>query len=245
MPTGWMSPLPIRLGGGATRIERYYRGLRSAIGDGGAGPPGGLEDVWRMIEARAIGASYDACARAAHQMWPQTMTDLLDGWEAKLGLPRAPTLVERQAVVRLALIRELDASLPAMRIELQDIDPNLDIENVDWTEEPMTQFGRAFGPLPGVSDLAYGTGRNAGRVASAWPNWSFGFLVRVRYQLPAGETLIPVASRARAEDYLNEVLPAWVDFELYNLADGSDGLGFYLEGGPNGDSLLDQTAFGH
>lgn len=233
---GWHNPLPMDVGGGETDTERVWTALRDAVGEGGAGPVDGLEDAWRQIKAQAIAADFAAVERAALQGVPGYQTDHLEVYEQLLSIPRADTTAERQAAVAAALVSQLAADVPSILQALKQIDPAFEVDAVQWAQATVVYFGKAFGPLDGAPP--YGTGQASGMSASGWPNYASDFVLHVRYQLAPGQTKPPAESTAAARRMLGEVLPAWVDFTIYT------GVGFLLDGGPNGDSLLDLTAFG-
>ncbi len=237
MPYGVMNPYPFQYGDGPTPVEKNYRALRSAVGVGGAGPVGGLEDAWRICKARAITAAMQPVEAAVMQAFPYKMTDHLSLWEGHLGIAQADTEEERRAAVAAAILAKVSADIPTIRAELQSIDPNADVESVAYANCTIVQFGKAFGPRPGASGPAYGSGISSGISFNGWPNFSTDFILHVRYTLTGSQTQIPAASRFALSRYLNDVLPSWVDYVIYV------GTGFYLDGGPDGTSRLDQTAF--
>jgi hypothetical protein len=239
----WKNPFPLRFGG-RSRVDRIYQALRKALGQGGAGPDGGIEDLWERAQARAIAAAQTAVEHAYYQRWPHTMTSALSTWEAHFGLPTLNNLPDRQAAVTKVFVEELDATIPGLIAALLAIDPNFTIEQLAFDASSQMGFGRMFGPLPGAPGSPFGTGQAAARRSGELHNFSDTFVLRVRYVLPPNVTIIPPATRAAAEALLNETLPSWVDYELYNVTEGGEGRGFYLDGGVDGTSLLDQTAFG-
>ncbi len=232
---GWHNPLPFQVGGGETDTETIWRGLRSVVGEGGCGPEHGLEDSWRQVKAQAIAADAAAIERAMLQGIPGKQTDHLEVYEDLLGLARAATETERQSAVAAAITAQISADVPTLRARLQAIDPALDVENVAYANATTTHFGKAFGPRTGGP--AYGSGQSSGIHATGWPNYASDFVLHVRYTLPSGATIPPADVLAAARRMLNEALPAFVDFEIYTST------GFYLDGGVDGTSLLDLTAF--
>ena len=97
MPLGWSNALPLELGGGPTDAERIYTALRRAMGQGGAGPEGGIEDLWRQCKARAIADAGLGLEAAVLQAFPGEATELLETWEELLGVQPAATVADALA----------------------------------------------------------------------------------------------------------------------------------------------------
>jgi hypothetical protein len=223
-----------------------YKALRLALGksygvgtdiDLAIGPREGLRDLWTKCEARVVAAALSKWEHAIWQAFPHTATSFLRLWEDMLLVSPVGSVYERQEAVAQKYTRRVDATVPGLRRSLQEIDERFDVELVPYDLTFATVHGKAFGPLPGVTAAPYGTGLWADRESTAFPNFSDIFIVRVRFLGPLTDTL-----KAKAVDLLDDVLPAWVDFEIYTLSDGPSGEGFYLDGGPNNDSFLDVTA---
>ncbi len=242
MGLGWGNPLPLSLGGGPTLTELIYDSIRKAHGRGpngsqAIGPVDGIRDLWTIIEARAIACALSHWEHALWQAFPHTSTSFVVVWENLLLLPSTGELAERQKAVAAAYTRQIDATIPGLREQLKEIDAGFDVDTIPDDLTITTMVGKEFGPLPGVSGHAYGSGLAATRESTAWPNFSDNFILRVRYiGTPTEEQF------ARAASMLNDVLPAWVDFDIYVLSEGDDGDGFYFDGGPNSDSFMDLTA---
>lgn len=211
---------PFSFGGAEADAERIWRELRKLIGEGGPGPEGGLEDLWRQCKAQAIAAALGAYERAVLQAFPQTATDHLPLVEKMLGTSAA-TPHERRAAATTAYTRELGADVPTLRAELQQIDARFDVLDRDPATVETTQLGKTF------------EGRGDELIASAKPNYSGFDEIVVTYDLADGDEVPPATSLAAAESYLNEALPSWVDHYVI-AAD----LGFYLD-----ESPLDFTGF--
>lgn len=238
MSLGWLNPLPFQVGGGPTPTEELYLELRRAVGTGGRGPEGGLRDLWWQCVAQGLAAAASVEESAALQFWPHKMIDALPAWEKFLGVPREATLVERQTVMSLAVAGFFDDAIPNLRAALQAIDEHLDVLPVPFQYVTHVQHGRAFGPLPGETGDAYASGQ-AARQATDWPNYSDNFVVHVVYLggVPSQRLL------AQTNRFLADALPSWVDFQVSNLADGTDGIGFYFDEGDDLNSYFDITSF--
>ena len=127
MPLGWTNALPLELGGGPTDAERIYEALRRAMGRGGVGPEGGLEDLWRQCKARVIADAGVGLEAAAMQAFPDRATALLETWEELLRLAPAPaaTETERRAAAAAALTGKGAADWPSLRDAVERLDPGL------------------------------------------------------------------------------------------------------------------------
>ena len=245
MPLGWSNGLPFSAGGAPTRAQLVYDALRKGRGTGGGpvgdmgGAPADPSDAWDRARARAIAAAMDRIEAAGLQTFPDWMTDALDFWEGALGLPRAATLPERQAAVAIAITSIADATVPSLRQQLQEIDENFQTDDLPWGEGVTVHYGKAFEGLPNDSSapLRFGTGVWGARKSTRFPAYASSFIFRVRYLLPAGVTEIPDASLRAARELLQNLLPTWVDFDIYTVTNLGDGDGFYLD-----ESLLDEGA---
>lgn len=244
MALGWRNPLPMKLGGKPSATSTIYKALRQALGksfgsasDLAIGPEGGLRDLWTKCEARAVAAAISVWEHAIWQAFPHTATSFIRVWEDMLLVSPIGSLYERQEAVALKYTRRIDATVPGLRRSLKEIDENFDVELVLYDLTIVTVQGKAFGPLPGASGEPYGSGLWAARESTAYPNYSDIFIVRVRYI-----GVLTPQLEFQAADLLDDVLPAWVDFEIYNLSDGPGGEGLYFDGGPDDDSFFDQTA---
>jgi hypothetical protein len=226
-----MNPLPADIGGGPTDTETMYLELRKAVGENAPGPPDGLEDLWRQCKASALAASGVSVERAILQRNPGLATDLLPAYERQLGLAPAATDVERRAAALEAWTLALSAEVPSLQAELTRIDPALAVQVVDYDQATVVQFGKQFGPR--IGGPAYGNVSS-----SPFPNYSTDFVLLVLYTLAPTQTTIPGPVRAAVARFLNTALSSWVDWAI------TTGTPFYLDGGVDGTSLLDQTGFG-
>jgi hypothetical protein len=236
---GGQNPFPFQLGGGTSDSEQVWAALRSAVGrragDAPIEPEGGIADAWRWAKAKAIAAALSSSERAALQIFPAIAEDRLDMYEAILLLPGADTLAERQEAAANAWTSTFELDIPHVTAALQRIDPALSIDVVDPVRSVTTNFGQVFESHNGAT---FGTGVAAGVKSAKLPNYATDFILLVRYTLAAGQPRIPTETRAAVAKYLNAALPSWVDWTLYTAT------GFLLDGGPDGTSLLDETAFG-
>lgn len=225
---GWQNPLPLELGGGRTAVENVYRGLRSAVGIGGAGEIDGLEDLWRQAKAYGIAAGLDTDQRAILQFFPDRATDAIPYYEALLLAPLPPGLEvhERQALLAARFTSPPASNTEEVNLGLQQLDERFSIVALDHSLTEVTVHGRAFEDLAGT--LPFGGGRRS----TIAPNYSTDFAVIMLLDLAGAPfTDQDVATLERGRNYLTTALPAWVFFGE------ATGIGFILD-----EDLLDLTA---
>lgn len=263
MSFAWWNTFPIVFDDGPTEISLAYDGLHEAAGVVALDPSrsalapkdpdpltlSSLADLEVKCTAIVLGS---AATDIEHSMWeafPDTMIDSLAAWEKMLGIADiAPTILERQRAVALAITRDLNATRSGLAQAIYAISPKLAFDPLSYDLTSLTLLGKGLGPLNGVSP-APATYRSGNAVslfhnASGWPHFSDLFVLRIRYALADGETMPTHEVLRDVSASLLEVLPAWFSFEIYTLSDGDDGEGFYFDGGPNDDSFFDVTAFG-
>ena len=230
---GWANSLPLELGGQTSHIANVYAALRSAVGRGGTGADeNGLEATWRAAKASAIAASTDAYERAVLQALPSHATEHIPVYERVLGIAPGGDQNEedRRQVVVAAWVGQLAATMTSVETALQAISPQLSLDELPEDESVVAMFGRMF---PAYGDEADGVPQ--------YPNYSSEFVLRAVYTLASGETTIPSLIRLAVKRLLNAVLPAWVDWGLYQ--DTSPSTGLICDGGSVG-SVLDYTPLG-
>lgn len=223
-----LNPLPFHLGANPSPTERVYRTMRRALGrraDGRevAGPALGLEDQWRIAKARVLARERQRVDLAFAQYFPDRATVALGELEEELAVEREDTDEARRAAVAGAYTRQLEAVIPAIRQRLQQIDENLDV--ITWSDEA-TRVG--FGQWLRAPSQTWN--QDTARKTALRPNFASEFVVVVLW---ATATLPQPPKRRQLEDYLDEILPAWVDWRIVT------GVGFRLD-----LSRLDLTAFG-
>lgn len=230
--TGWNNPLPAELGGGTSTIEDVYRQLRSSVGVGGSGAEDSLEDLPRQSRAYGLGLAMHADERASNQYYPSRATDALVYYEDLLLVPLAPDLEvqERQELVSTRFTAPPATSQEDLDAGLLAIDPRLSVLTLADELVETTHHGRAF------EDLAATEPFGGGRKSTEFGNYSTTYLLTILFDLGAGIPTTPTETLivSRAEDYLNEALPAWVTFQSVTNAAGG---GFTLD-----IDLLDFTA---
>lgn len=229
---GQLNPMPHVIGGPSSRAEQHYYALRSAVGEGGAAKPGTLEDYWRACKAEWIATALIAPERAAEQALPHIATDLLPYYERLLGQRGTGELETRRREAASGFTFKPEAPMPLIEVSLQQIDPGFTVDEVDEDLTATTRLGKLF-PARGYEvDLG----------VPERPNFSTDFVQRVRFELDDGDVSIPAGPRRLAVEHLNEVLPAWVDWQIVIAAE--EGSGFRCDGGPDGRSLLGQKLLG-
>ena len=229
---GQLNPLPHVVGGASSRAEEHYIALRSAVGEGGAARQGTLEDYWRACKAEWMATALIAPERAVEQVLPHIATDALPYYQRLLGVRGVGEIETQRREAAAAFTFKPKAQVPEIKVSLQALDAAFTVDEPPTDRTTSTRLGKMF-PLRG----------NEGVLGvNDWPNYSTDFVQRVRYSLPAGATTIPAPVRRLAEEHLNEVLPAWIDFQI-SVAAG-DGDGFRCDGGPDGRSLLGQKLLG-
>lgn len=233
MSLAWKNKLPFRIGPGPTRTEQIYAALRSAqgtnqSGQSAAGPADGLRDLWTQCIAAQIARRGNSTERAVLQIWPATMTSALSTWEGLLGLPTAKSAPARVAAITAAIATQLDATIPGLRTNLSNIDPNLSVLLVPWAQARVTEPGKSFQGLPGTSPPSFfGSGplALAGRVATAYPMFGDGHLVLVTFTSTLAQP-IPIPSTVQAVTTLmNGTLPSYASWSIGTISPGSGGSG--------------------
>lgn len=226
---GFLTPFAFPLGGGTSHTEDVWRALRSAVGTA-AGPIDGLEDTWRQCKAIGIAAAHEGIERAAYQALPQSTTDHLEPYERMLALVPATTDTEqdRRTAVSLTWTNSLDGSMRGIELSLQDVSENFALLPYDDDLSENVIHGKW---LPPIGNDAVGH--------TQFPNYSTDYLIRANYTLTGGALVIPVVYRAQAVRVLNDIVPAWCNWQI--TQEGADGEGFYLDGGSDGASVLDHT----
>ena len=240
MSLGWSNPLPIVLGPGPTDIEQIWRALRDMVGgEHGPGPEGGVEDLFRQQKATAIAGAERSIERAFLQLFPDYATDALPLWEELLYASGTDTEATLRRLLVLAWQAPDGLTTPHLVEALTDISEQLTIaiEDVDTTH--VTIPGKHFGPDDATP--YYGLSSPVDHISAVLPNYATRDIVRVTYTLASGETGIPADVTANVAQLFRRRLSSWQGYTLVQL-DTDDGPGFFLDGGANGNSVLDFTA---
>lgn len=226
MSLGALNPCALRLGGGKTRTEVLYRFLRSAIGEKGPGPKGGVEDAWRTAKAYGIARATVLQERAVVNAFPGRANDAIAAWEVLLGSEKSPDDPYQERVDELSVLYAgpIAVAIPGLQESLEAIDPNLSI----------------ITPVPTASaDTHLGIHRASAGVdvdnAIQYVNFSSSYIMLVQWS-GVGSSGFPEPQATLVARLLNKILPAWMEWGLVNDTT------FYLDG--FSDSYLDITAPG-
>lgn len=226
---GWQSCYPIQWGGGTTPIESALEALRAGVGKGHAPETDGVE--WRWREARAIGIAIALCMseRAFAQFEPKFATSGIALYREMYGLDGYGDQEVRDRANDLESDTD-DFGEAHILARLQEIDPRFSLQSRDWTQSDTTIFGRNFGDWAGNAPFDLDYGRNE----TLYPNYS-NFMEFVVVLNTTGEfpNDIDLAAVAKAKAFLDDELPAWVNYEI-----GGE-VGFTLD-----VSCLDWARFG-
>lgn len=210
---GWHNPWPLEWGGGPTEDEKTYEAMRSAVGNLAAVDDTGIDGLWRQCRAGAYASASTFVERAVLQAFPQVATDSLPLWEDFLRIiPTSDQTDEdrRQAVVTAYTSRSLaDGADVAAR--LKAIDGRISVLSIPFSQATTVMMGGSF--------------------EAAAPNYSSEFLIPVQIAITGSPTQADRESMTTGAKYLDETLPAWVDYYVVT------GVGFTLD-----LSLLDTTA---
>jgi hypothetical protein len=221
---GYGSGYSFRYGGGADGVEQTVAALRAAMGNVPAAA-GGIDDLWRRARAIAIEAATVLVEHALVQSFPRMATTGIPIWEDELQLPGDGNDEQRRQAIAAATTSDVLADVPSLTEQLTKISAHLSVLPANRDTSRVMQLGRVFHDW-GSSAGALRVGLFADE--SIW---------HVRYELQVGELTIPTAVRTAVNDLMQDWLPAT---ETYVLTD--TGSAFFMDGGPDGTSHMDQTA---
>lgn len=227
---GWGNPFPLEFGGDLTNVERIYRAMRAAVGQGGSASDdeNTIDGVWRQARAAGLAAAASSGERAVVNAFPDHATDLLPYFEQLFGLipDDESDLPARRAAARARYVAEIQSAVPQIAADLVAIDPRFSVLDIDHAQSIETILGRAFEDYLGATPF------RGGRKSTLFPNFSTEFITDVLLDLGSGNAPSPAddAVMQQAVDYLNTVLATWVNLNVIT-ADG-----FVLD-----ESLLDIT----
>ena len=233
---GGGNPLPFELGGGPSRVEQVFTGMKQALGDGGyALDDETMDGQWRLALAKGAVASLSD-ERAVKQWDPSRATSWIPVWEKVLLITAsdAQSDEERRQVILDRYVATLTAVTGTLEAALQVIDPLFSVVDHDPDTADTTHLGRMFEDWDPSDPDACGPAFGGGRTSTLWPNYSEDLVIFVQYAIASGTMTAENQRRLnRAEAILNQALPAWVGFRIFTS------LGFILD-----ESLLDVGAFG-
>jgi hypothetical protein len=205
---GRQNPLGTEIGGGEGTVEQVYLALRANLGEGGAGPPGSLEDEARWAKAEMIAVAMAHMERALLQYFPDHATDFIPAYEQDLNVPRRETDVERREAITAAYVGGTGAVWPWLLTQLRKAVPTIDFVQQDPDQSFEFQPGRYLRPREDAAAIAaYGV-----NATSAFPAYSSHFVLTVLW--PGG---IPdPALRDQVARTLNDSLQSWCDWRIIN-----------------------------
>lgn len=227
---GYAGGYPRQIGGGESKAQMVMRQIGEALGSDNGGAPAeefGLEWIVRWSKAEVIGAVLTQFEAVIAEGFIGGAELLVSQWEeaARIFPNPADGLQTRALRAATKIATKLDLTVLSIERSLQNIDPTITIDANDIDRVTHVWFGKAFGDRLGGP--TYGP-----RTATEWPGYSDSFMLNVRRPGP-----LDVSVMAEIDEELSTSLPSWVDYRVYNQA------GFYLDGGADGLSLLDLTAF--
>jgi hypothetical protein len=233
---GGGNPIPTQIGGGLSFAERIYKAMRAAIGEENVAAEGTIAAAWMWCRARGMAAAF-ADQRAVNQIWPDRATDGIPIFESILGIATTAAMSDedrRQEIIR-RMVLIISGVSSDLEDELQIIDPLFSLLPTERDSSDTTENGRGFEDYDPNDPASAGPAFGGGRSSTDWPNFSRDFVVTVQYDIAAGTATAEQKRRIeQAKQVLNDVLPAWVAFEIISNPSG----GFILD-----TSLLDLGAF--
>jgi len=233
---GGGNPIPTAIGGGPSEVEQIYAALKSAVGDYNAGDDSTIDGAWRW--SRSYGAMAAECIRrAVMQIFPDRATSFIPVFEEILSLSTGTAELsdeERRQRIIERWTTTISAVGPYLEEQLQLIDPLFSIISTDRDTSKTTENGRGFEDWDPVDPDASGPPFEGGRKSSLYANYSWDFVVLVKYDLGSGVISAEYKRRIeQAKEVLYYALPAWVTWNIFTSS------GFILD-----QSLLDVGAFG-
>jgi len=233
---GGGNPLPFQIGGGPSDSDKVNNALKQLVGRGNSAEDETIEAEWRRARARALAASMDD-ERAIWNGFPDTATDLIEMYEDILGITPQGNISdeERRQDITDKWVSAVDASTEKLEAELQNIDALFSITEHDRDSEVETIPGRAFEDYDPTDASACAPAFGGGRKATIFPNYSTAYRCFVEYDIASSAITGEQIRRVnRVNTILNDILPAWVDYQVAS----SDVTGFLLD-----ISLLDLGRF--
>lgn len=248
----WKAPLPLKLGGGGRAIvDTFYKQMQAARPDALSGKAGTQVDVENRAAARMLAAAWRATARRIAQADPTRLSSarrpvtfpdgtteslsMLERWERILRLSPSPdaTLQARRATVATRVAGLTSATLASI------------------TSSMVAAFG-SWLLLIGTSTVAevtYPGESPPGNVTAFWADGSFTFnaeypgqysgtfpwlsglahivvVIAPPINVPQSEVDVRIGA---ARQVLDDVLPAWMTFEVSQLPPDQTEPGFFAD----------------
>jgi hypothetical protein len=226
---GGLAPFPRRFGGAPRRISTILKSLQKQLAPKyDVFDTNGIVYVRLNALARVIAGGWSQNARLANQWDPARMTDFLERWEAIFGLSPATTdsmTVRRARVgarIALAGFGTLAAVYTLCQMMLEDV----------FVSVVHTDVSQALVWTP----AGWPMGNHASMPANPGPDWfsTISNLAILTQQPSTMDDAEYYAKRASVLPELDDILPAWVTFDV--VRDGAHGIGFYLDDDHNLDN---------
>lgn len=214
MRFGGLSPFPVVLGGGASRVEAIVESLNAARGTGYDTSQTSTVYAQTVALAYQIAAAWSANARLALLYSPTRVADMLTRWEAIFAIPAASADSPAQRRSRLsakfaALGGPVDASLSDACARLLG----------SWYQ------GLEYTPLA----LAHMSDESLWETTGLGAWFSTVAHIVVRVSRPSNVTRNEFARRVgQLGDVLQDVIPAWATWSAATYASNGE-RGFYLD----------------
>lgn len=262
---GWRAPWPRRFGGGAEQpVQVMLETMRAGRPDALTAQGEGSEvDAENRVAARMLAAGLRATARRVAQRDPRKLSDIArlvtlpDGtqrtlsplarWERILGLvpargasPRARraaiygALVAASSTRRSSVESAMSGVFGSWYLGLQEPD----LADVHYPGRSPDGDVRAYWPITSSGPDAFHSATYPGEYSATvpWASWLAHITVLIQPPAATAQTEVD-ALVGKARQVLDDMLPAWVTFEVSQMAPESTESGFYLD-----ISFLDFTA---
>lgn len=210
---GGRCPLPLRLGGGESRVQTIYEALNDGLGTTYDTSDDSPVTAETSADARSIAALWSANARLANQWDPRRVTDFLPRWEKIFGI--APRSTDSDNTRRGRLVAKFAALGGALYATTPLICEAL--------------LGDAFLDVE-YTDLANAVHRWPGGTPPEDDQWTSTIAhILVRVEQPANMTTYEFLARlGELSNFLRDFLPASTTFDWGVFADNGQ-RGFYLD----------------
>lgn len=212
---GWGNPFPMEVGGGTTIVERHYKALKGAVGDGATSTSeDSVDALWRGVKATAL-ATMDAFSeRAAIETFPRLSTSLLPYYETATGSLSGPddNLEQRRDAVANKWTEKASSDGASLEQSLENIDERFSLVYESYDSTATTIEGRPFEPFSGAP-----TYDSVGeRKSTLFPQYSGDMIVHAVLSIGDGVPTGKLDERAirLATDLLNSRLSGWVNFDI-------------------------------
>ncbi len=210
---GGYCPLPLRLGGGESRLREIYESLNDGLGTAYDTSDSSPVTAETEADASTIEAVWSANERLKNQWDPNALTDFLSRWEKIFGL--SPKRTDSDNLRRAKVALKFRALGGAVYATLSDTCTAL--------------LGSAFVGIE-YTDLAHANAHWPGGSPAEVDQWSSTIAyILIRITLPGSLTLHEFLAKLRETlSFLADVLPVWVVFN-YGAFNSTAANGFLLD----------------